>query len=758
MEAADKNLVKAWYNSLGSKIADVRKRFGRPLTLAEKILFAHLDVQPEPTALPKRGSSMLFLRPDRVAMQDATAQMALLQFMVTGWETAAVPSTVHCDHLIQARVGARSDLLKALDENSEVYDFLASASSKYGIGFWKAGAGIIHQVVLEQYAFPGGLMIGTDSHTPNAGGLGMLAIGVGGADAVDVMAGQAWSLLNPKLIGVKLTGKLSGWTAPKDVILKVAGTLTVNGGTGSIVEYFGSGAESISCTGKATITNMGAELGATTSTFPFDDRMIAYLNQTERADVAEWASAVAAHLRADPEVLADPAKYYDQVIEIDLDKLEPQWVGPHTPDLLRKVSEMKAAVVKENYPDTISSALIGSCTNSSYEDVSRAASIAKQALAKGLKIKTPLLVTPGSDQVFKTIERDGFMKVLNETGATVLANACGPCIGQWKRDDIKKGDKNTIVTSYNRNFRKRNDDNEETLCFIGSPELVTAMAFSGSLSFDPRKDSLKAPDGSDFRFAAPSGSELPPTGFVLSKEGFAASGPLEERRRMQVRVDPKSDRLALLEPFAKWDGNDFTGLLVLAKAKGKCTTDHISQAGPWLKYRGHLANISNNMLLGATNAFTGETGKGTNLLTGAKGETFPELAKSYKAAGKSWLIVGDVNYGEGSSREHAAMCPRFLGCKVVITRSFARIHETNLKAQGVLPLTFADPADYDKIGEQDTVAVLGLTKLAPGSALSLEVTKPDGSKISFPVKHTFSEQQIKWFKAGGALNAMKPEV
>jgi aconitate hydratase len=754
MESSDKKLVKDWYSNLPKRIAEVRAKFGRPLTLAEKIVFSHIDAWP--SELPKRGSSMLFLRPDRVAMQDATAQMALLQFMVTGWDTVAVPSTVHCDHLIQARVGAEKDLLKALDENSEVYNFLASASSKYGIGFWKAGAGIIHQVVLEQYAFPGGLMIGTDSHTPNAGGLGMVAIGVGGADAVDVMAGQAWSLLNPKLVGVKLTGKLSGWTAPKDVILKVAGILTVNGGTGKIVEYFGPGAESISCTGKATITNMGAELGATTSTFPFDAKMIAYLKQTERSDVAEWASAVAEHLRADPEVLADPAKYYDEVIEIDLDKLEPQWVGPHTPDLLRKVSEMKGAVAKEGYPEQISSALIGSCTNSSYEDVSRAASVAKQALAKGLKIKTPLLVTPGSDQVFKTIERDGFMKVFNETGATVLANACGPCIGQWKRDDIKKGEKNSIVTSYNRNFKKRNDDNEETLCFIGSPELVTAVAFSGSLGFDPRTDAIKAPDGSEFRFAPPVGSELPPSGFVLSREGYAAPAPLDQRRAMQVAVDPKSDRLALLEPFARWDGADFSGLLVLAKAKGKCTTDHISQAGPWLKYRGHLANISNNMLLGATNAFTGETGKGTNVLTGATGQTFPELGKSYKAAGKGWVIVGDTNYGEGSSREHAAMCPRFLGCKVVLTRSFARIHETNLKAQGVLPLTFADPADYEKIGDRDLIAVVGLTKLAPGSTLTVELTKPDGAKVSIPVKHTMSTQQIGWFKAGGALNAMKP--
>lgn len=754
MEAADKKLVKAWYDNLAAKVATARSKFGRPLTLAEKILFAHLDAWP--AELPKRGSSMIFLRPDRVAMQDATAQMALLQFMVTGWDTAAVPSTVHCDHLIQARVGAEKDLLRALDENSEVYNFLASASSKYGIGFWKPGAGIIHQVVLEQYAFPGGLMIGTDSHTPNAGGLGMLAIGVGGADAVDVMAGQAWSLLNPKLIGVKLTGKLSGWAAPKDVILKVAGALTVNGGTGKIVEYFGPGTASISCTGKATITNMGAELGATTSTFPFDERMAAYLKQTERGDIAEWAGKVAEHLKADPEVMSDPAKYYDEVIEINLDTLEPQWVGPHTPDLLRKVSEMKAAVAKENYPEQISCALIGSCTNSSYEDVSRAASVAKQALAKGLKTKAPLLVTPGSDQVFKTIERDGFMKIFNETGATVLANACGPCIGQWKRDDIKKGEKNSIVTSYNRNFRKRNDDNEETLCFIGSPELVTAIAFSGSLSFDPRTDSIKLPDGSNFKFEVPTGSELPASGFVLSKEGYDAPGELAVRRTMSVKVDPKSDRLALLEPFPKWDGKDFSGLLVLGKAKGKCTTDHISQAGPWLKYRGHLANISNNMLLGATNAFTGEIGKGTNLLTGATGETFPELGKSYKAAGKGWVIVGDTNYGEGSSREHAAMCPRFLGCKVVLTRSFARIHETNLKAQGVLPLTFANPDDYDKIEAQDVIGVKGLTTLAPGSTLTVELTKPDGKTVTIPVKHTMSEQQIKWFKAGSALNAMRP--
>jgi aconitate hydratase len=755
MEAQDFAVVKKLYQQFDAKVAEARKRFGRPLTLAEKILFSHIASWP--AELPVRGKTTLFFYPDRVAMQDATAQMALLQFMVTGWETAAVPSSVHCDHLIQARVGAEKDLLKAFDENKEVYDFLASASAKYGIGFWKAGAGIIHQVVLEQYAFPGGMMIGTDSHTPNAGGLGMVAIGVGGADAVDVMAGQSWGLLNPKLVGIHLKGKLNGWAAPKDVILKVAGILTVAGGTGKIVEYFGEGADSISCTGKATITNMGAELGATTSIFPYDEKMAAYLRQTNRADVAELADKHRSLLTPDPEVIKDPSKYYDEVIEIDLSTLEPQWVGPHTPDLLRAASEMKKAVSEHDYPENIKFALIGSCTNSSYEDIGRAASIAKQALDRGLKVQTPLMVTPGSDQVFKTIERDGFMKTFEQVGATVLANACGPCIGQWKRDDIKAGEKNTIVTSYNRNFKKRNDGNAETLCFIGSPELVTAVAFSGKLSFDPLKDSLTDANGNKFMFAEPKGEELPTKGYVFSREGFAAPPQQSERAKIKVEIDSKSDRLAFLEPFPAWDGKDFEDLVVLMKAKGKCTTDHISQAGPWLKYRGHLANISNNMFIGATNAFTGEIGKGSNVLTGEKGIAYPEVAKSYKQRGQGWVAIGDENYGEGSSREHAAMSPRFLGCKAVIVRSFARIHETNLKAQGVLPLTFVDPAAYEEIREDDRLSVIGLTSLAPGSALTLKVRAADGSVREYAVKHTMTELQIKWFKGGSALNSLRPQ-
>jgi aconitate hydratase len=755
MESQDFAVVQKQYQQFETKVAEARKRFGRPLTLAEKILFSHIASWP--TELPVRGKSTLFFYPDRVAMQDATAQMALLQFMVTGWETVAVPSSVHCDHLIQARVGAEKDLLKAFDENKEVYDFLASASAKYGIGFWKAGAGIIHQVVLEQYAFPGGMMIGTDSHTPNAGGLGMIAIGVGGADAVDVMAGQSWGLLNPKLVGVHLKGKLSGWAAPKDVILKVAGILTVAGGTGKIVEYFGEGADSISCTGKATITNMGAELGATTSIFPYDAKMAAYLRQTKRAEVADLADKHAELLRPDSEVLKDPAKYYDEVIEIDLSTLEPQWVGPHTPDLLRSASAMKQAIQENDYPEEIKFALIGSCTNSSYEDISRAAHVAKQALDRGLKVKMPLMVTPGSDQVFKTIERDGFMKTFEDVGATVLANACGPCIGQWKRDDIKSGEKNTIVTSYNRNFKKRNDGNAETLCFIGSPELVTAVAFSGKLSFDPVRDSLPDAKGTAFMFAEPKGDELPNKGYVFSREGFAAPPSLDERKKIKVEIDSSSDRLSFLDPFAPWEGKDFEDLVVLMKAKGKCTTDHISQAGPWLKYRGHLANISNNMFIGATNAFTAEIGKGTNVLTGEKGIAYPELGKSYKQRGQGWVAIGDENYGEGSSREHAAMSPRFLGCKAVIVRSFARIHETNLKAQGVLPLTFVDPAAYDAIQESDRLSVVGLTQIAPGSSLTLKVRSQDGSVKEFPVKHTMTELQIKWFKAGSALNSLKPK-
>jgi aconitate hydratase len=754
MEAKDFAVVEKLYRTFAQKVDEARVKLGRPLTLAEKILFAHLASWP--AQLPTRGKETLFFRPDRVAMQDATAQMAILQFMVTGHDTVQTPTTVHCDHLIQAKVGAEKDLLRAFDENKEVYEFLRTASERYGMGFWKAGAGIIHQVVLEQYAFPGGMMIGTDSHTPNAGGLGMLAIGVGGADAVEVMAGQAWGLLNPKLIGVHLTGKLSGWASPKDVILKVAGALTVKGGTGKIVEYFGPGTESISCTGKATITNMGAELGATTSVFPYDSRMAAYLKATNRSEVAARADQMAAYLRPDAEVLKNPKAYYDEILEIDLSKLEPSWVGPHTPDLLRGVSAMKAEVQANQYPDDIRFALIGSCTNSSYEDISRAAHVAKEAQTRGLKLNIPLMVTPGSDQVFKTIERDGYLKTFTDIGATVLANACGPCIGQWSRSDIKKDEKNTIVTSYNRNFRKRNDGNNETLAFIGSPELVTAAAIAGKLSFNPITDTVKDSSGKEFKFSEPQGSELPGNGFVFSREGFIDSPvEVEKRKHVSVAISPTSDRLAVLETFKPWDGKDFEDLLVLVKAKGKCTTDHISQAGPWLKYRGHLANISNNMLIGATNAFTGETGKGTNVLSGEKGIAFPELAKAYKSKGQGWVVIGDENYGEGSSREHAAMCPRFLGCKAVIVRSFARIHETNLKAQGVLPLTFADAAAYDAIGESDRLSIVGLTKLAPGSPLTLKVKSSSGVK-EFALKHTFTDEQLKWFKAGSALNCLKP--
>lgn len=755
MDKQDFAIVGRLYASLEERHARARQVLERPLTLAEKVLFSHISQWPE--GAPVRGVTHLNLLPDRVAMQDATAQMALLQFMVTALDTVAVPSTVHCDHLILAREGVQKDLLRAIDDNREVFDFLSSCSQRYGLGFWKPGAGIIHQVVLEQYAFPGGMMIGTDSHTPNAGGLGMVAIGVGGADAVDVMAGQPWSLLNPKLVGVHLTGTLKGWASPKDVILKVAGMLTVQGGTGKIVEYFGSGTESISCTGKATITNMGAELGATTSIFPYDQRMSSYLRQTDRTDVADLADHYAKFLVADPEVAADPSRYFDEIIEIDLSTLEPQWVGPHTPDLLRKASEMKQAVKEHNYPDEIRSCLIGSCTNSSYEDISRAAHIARQAMERGIKAKAPLLVTPGSDQVFKTIQRDGFLEIFEAVGATVLANACGPCIGQWTRDDIKKGERNTIVTSYNRNFRKRNDGNEETCAFIGSPELVTAMAFSGSLSFNPATDVLTDPHGKPFTFVEPQGTELPIKGFVLSREGLLAPGPLEERKKFSVAIDPKSDRLSTLEVFDAWDGKDFHDLLVLVKAKGKCTTDHISQAGPWLKYRGHLANISNNMYLGAINAYTDDAGKGLNVLTGERGHTFPEIAKDYKSKGRYWVAVGDENYGEGSSREHAAMSPRFLGCRAVIVKSFARIAETNLKKQGVLPLTFNDPATYDAIGETDTLAVIGLDSLAPGRSLILRITTADGVVSEHVLNHSMTEEHIRWFKAGSALNALRPD-
>ncbi len=744
---ANIDMIKAVYAGFGKKVADARKILGRPLTYVEKVLYSHLwdTVQRE----LKRGTDYVDLAPDRVAMQDATAQMALLQFMSAGKKTTAVPSTVHCDHLIQAQVGAKDDLLRANEENKEVYSFLESVSRKYGIGFWKPGAGIIHQVVLENYAFPGGMMIGTDSHTPNAGGLGMIAIGVGGADAVDVMAGMPWELKWPKLIGVHLTGKLNGWTSPKDVILKVAGILTVKGGTGHIVEYFGEGASSLSCTGKGTICNMGAEIGATTSVFPFDQKMADYLRSTGREDVAELAMAIKDELNDDPEVLQDPAKYFDQIIEINLSELEPHLNGPFTPDLAWPISKMKEAVKEKDYPDEISVALIGSCTNSSYEDIDRSANIAKQALTKGLKAKAQFTITPGSEQVRATIERDGQLKILEDVGGMILANACGPCIGMWKRMDIKTGVKNTIVTSFNRNFAKRNDGNPETLAFVASPEITTALAIAGSLSFNPLTDELVNEKGEKVKLDPPVGDELPKNGFTGGESGFIA--PAEDGAAVEVNVDPKSDRLQLLSPFAAWDGNDFIDLPVLLKAKGKCTTDHISMAGPWLKYRGHLDNISNNMFLGAINAYTGEAGKAKNIMTGEY-KSVPEVAREYKASGIGWVVVGDENYGEGSSREHAALEPRFLGGRAIIVKSFARIHETNLKKQGMLPLTFANPSDYDKIREDDRVSILGLKEFTPGCQFTLLVKHSDGTTEEIKLNHTFNERQFEWFKAGSALN------
>lgn len=740
------DMITRVYEGLDAKHAAARKHIGRPLTLAEKILTAHMK-DPAGQGPLERKKSYVDLYPDRVAMQDATAQMALLQFMHAGMDEAAVPSTVHCDHLIQAHVGAEKDLLEAFDENREVYDFLKNVSARYGIGFWKPGAGIIHQVVLENYAFPGGMMLGTDSHTPNAGGLGMVAVGVGGADAVDVMVGDPWNVRWPGVIGVKLTGKLSGWSSPKDVILKLLGILTVKGGTGSIVEFFGDGCASFSCTGKGTITNMGAEHGATTSLFPFDESMARYLRATKREDIAALAEKHAAALRADDEVYAEPEKYYDRVIHIDLSTLEPHLVGPHTPDLARPVSQMNDAVKSEGYPDDLKYTLIGSCTNSSYEDIDRAASIVKQMNQHGAKMKAPLMVTPGSDQIMQTIQRDGLMQVFEKAGATVLANACGPCIGQWKRDDIAPGERNSIVTSYNRNFAGRNDGNAETLSFIGSPEITVAMAYGGKLSFDPARDEIEI-DGKKVKLPVPKGEELPPDGYEFPMAGFDAppAGGAPD-----VAVDPNSDRIQLLERFAPWDGKDLEDLPVLVKAVGKCTTDHISAAGKWLRYRGHLDNISNNMFLGANNEFTEERGTAMNVVDGGV-DKVPAVARAYKAKGIGWVAIGDENYGEGSSREHAAMSPRFLGAKAVIARSFARIHETNLKKQGVLPLTFANPADYEKIRAKDRVAVKGLAELAPGKNVEVVVTHEDGSTDEFEGKHTMSPNHIEWFRAGSALN------
>ncbi|MBN8659573.1 MAG: aconitate hydratase [Candidatus Obscuribacter phosphatis] len=741
--------VKALYEKLASKHAEARKKLGRALTLAEKVLTSHLDHYPEGEL--KRGESYALLRPDRVAMQDATAQMALLQFMQAQLKKVAVPSTVHCDHLIQARDGADKDMDRACDENKEVYDFLASASNKHGIGFWKPGAGIIHQVVLENYAFPGGMMVGTDSHTPNAGGLGMIAIGVGGADAVDVMAGEAWGVRWPKLIGVHLKGKLNGWTSPKDVILKLAGELTVDGGTGCIIEYFGEGTGSISCTGKGTITNMGAELGATTSIFPYDERMAAYLRITDRKEIADLADAHKAELTADPEVFQNPEKYYDKIVEIDLDKLEPYVVGPHTPDLARPISAFAAEIKEKGYPDKLSYALIGSCTNSSYEDMSRAAHVAAQGAKAGLKSSCGFLVTPGSEQIYETIQRDGQMKTLSDIGAVVMANACGPCIGQWKRQDIESGTKNSIITSFNRNFQKRNDGNAETLAFIGSPEIVTAFALAGRISFNPMTDSIKT-DSGEVKLSPPTADELPANGFVCENKGYIA--PAEDGDKVSVVVKPDSERLQLLEPFAPWNGKDYEKLPVLMKALGKCTTDHISAAGPWLRFRGHLDRISDNMFIGATNAFTKETGVGLNVLNGERA-SYPQVARHYKSEGLGWIAVGDQNYGEGSSREHAAMSPRFLGCKAVVVKSFARIHETNLKKQGILALTFSEPADYDKIRETDRVSLRGLSSLAPGKTVEMIVEHEDGTKEAIELKHTMTEEQIGWFKAGSALNLIR---
>jgi aconitate hydratase len=743
-------LINEVYGTLPDRVALGRRRLGRSLTFAEKVLINHLR-DPETGGL-ERGRSYTDLDPDRVAMQDATAQMALLQFMTAGLPEAAVPSTVHCDHLIQAKVEGRQDLAVAVDVNAEVYDFLESVSAKYGIGFWKPGSGIIHQVVLEQYAFPGGMMIGTDSHTPNAGGVGMIAIGVGGADAVDVMTGYAFNVRWPKLIGVKLTGELNGWAAPKDVILKVAELLTVKGGTGAIVEYFGPGAESISCTGKATICNMGAEIGATTSLFAYDQAMSRYLKSTAREDIADAADRVAGDLRADDDVYANPGQYFDEVIEIDLSELRPLINGPHTPDRARPVSELGAEAQAEGWPMEISAALLGSCTNSSYEDISRAASIARFASDNGLELKTSLLVTPGSEQVRATIERDGLLADLQALGATVLANACGPCIGQWSRADVKEGDANVIVNSYNRNFPKRNDGLASTLSFVTSPETVVALALAGRVDFDPVSDTLTNRDGDEVRLVAPVGEELPSKGFTPGESGFIA--PPADSSGVDVKVSPSSDRLQLLEPFPAWDGQDFLDLPVLMKAKGKCTTDHISAAGPWLKYRGHLENISGNLFLGAVNAYTDEVGTGKDQLDGST-RSYPDIAKHYHEAGQPWVAIGDENYGEGSSREHAAMEPRFRGAKVVFTRSFARIHETNLKKQGVLPLTFADPATYELIGEDDRINVLGLADLAPDVPVRCQIVKPDGSTIDFEGLHTMNDEQIGWFKAGGALNIIR---
>lgn len=752
--AFDIQMIKEVYGRFPERIEAARKAVGRPLTLTEKILYAHLTEGAASHAF-QRGVTYVDFQPDRVAMQDATAQMALLQFMQAGRDQVAVPSTVHCDHLIQAEVGAVTDLNKAKDKNKEVYDFLASVSNKYGIGFWKPGAGIIHQVVLENYAFPGGMMIGTDSHTPNAGGLGMIAIGVGGADACDVMAGLPWELKFPKLIGVKLTGKLSGWTSAKDVILKVAGILTVKGGTGAIVEYFGDGARSLSATGKGTICNMGAEIGATTSIFGYDGKSAAYLQGTGRSDIAELANGIAAHLTGDEEVYADPATYFDQVIEINLSELEPHVNGPFTPDLAWPISKFAAAVRENGWPSKLDVGLIGSCTNSSYEDISRAASLAQQAVDKKLTAKSEYTITPGSEQVRFTVERDGFLDTFGQMGGVVLANACGPCIGQWARHGAEKQEKNSIITSFNRNFAKRADGNPNTHAFVASPEIVTALAIAGDLTFNPITDTLINAEGKAVKLDEPRGLELPAKGFAVEDAGYQA--PAEDGSKVSVLVDPKSDRLQLLDSFAAWEGVDLKGLKLLIKAKGKCTTDHISMAGPWLKYRGHLDNISNNMLIGAVNAYNDATNKVKNQLSGEYGEV-PATQRNYKQHGIGSIVVGDENYGEGSSREHAAMEPRFLGVRAILVKSFARIHETNLKKQGMLALTFANPADYELIQEDDSIDIVGLTSFAPGKQLQVVLNHADGTTDTIQVNHTYNESQIGWFVAGSALNLIKAKA
>ena len=762
--AFDVEMIQRVYANLGERVEAARQAVGKPLTLSEKILYSHLFAGADPTdtsagsgsALPtqafERGKAYVDFAPDRVAMQDATAQMALLQFMQAGRPQVAVPSTVHCDHLIQAEVGAVQDLDVAKNKNREVYDFLASVSDKYGIGFWKPGAGIIHQVVLENYAFPGGMMIGTDSHTPMAGGLGMIAIGVGCADACDVMAGLAWELKMPKLIGVKLTGKLSGWASAKDVILRVAGILTVKGGTGCIVEYFGDGAETLSAAGKGTICNMGAEIGATTSIFGYDEKMADYLRATNRAVIADAADEVRAHLRSDDAVYADPATYYDQLIEINLSELEPHINGPFTPDLAWPLSNFAKAVRDNNWPEKLEVGLIGSCTNSSYEDMTRSASIAAQATSKGLKVKAEFTITPGSELVRFTAERDGLLGTFEEMGGVVLANACGPCIGQWARHMDDPSRKNSIITSFNRNFAKRNDGNASTHAFVASPEIVTAFAIAGDLTFNPMTDTLTNEAGEQVKFDEPQGIEQPVNGYAVEDAGYQA--PAEDGSGVNVLVSPTSDRLQLLAPFPAWEGTDLTGLKLLIKAKGKCTTDHISMAGPWLKYRGHLDNISNNMLIGAVNYYTDKTNSVKNQLTGQYDEV-PAVQRAYKAAGIGSVVVGDENYGEGSSREHAAMEPRFLGVRAILVRSFARIHETNLKKQGMLALTFANPADYDKVQEDDTIDIEGLTEFAPGRPLEIVLHHANGSQDEFMVNHTYNQGQIEWFKAGAALNIIR---